>query len=192
MQDRVPDGIKILSLTKENDGLRSTIAELQTKNRKDKTKLLVLCSVLFIAALVLGIFYCVSNEGYNYAREEIASLSSELDVLQRKYNDLELNTRNADELEAENASLEKQIEEQEAEIASLEAALAVYSSGSSGSSSSGGTTSSTSDTQSVTVYITNTGSKYHKNGCQYLRESKNAVTLTQAKSWGYTACSRCY
>lgn len=190
MQDKIPDGIKILSLTKENDGLRSTIAELQEKNRKDKTKLLVVCVALSIAVLVLGVFYCITNEGYNYAREEIVSLSSELDVLQREYSGLEQSTRSIDELEAENASLERQIEEQEAEIASLEAALVAYSSSSSGSS--GGITSSTSDTQSVTVYITNTGSKYHKNGCQYLRESKNAVTLTQAKSWGYTPCSRCY
>lgn len=53
-------------------------------------------------------------------------------------------------------------------------------------------TESSAEDQSVTVYITNTGSKYHEDGCQYLRESKNAVTLSQAKSWGYTACSRCY
>lgn len=183
MQDKIPDGIKVINLTKENDGLRSTIADLQRKNRKDKTKLLVLCAVLLIAALISGVFYFVANEGYNHAREEISSLSYELDVLKRKYS-------GTDELKAENASLERQIEEQKTEIASLEADLAAYSSSSSGSSSS--TTSSTSDTQSVTVYITNTGSKYHKNGCQYLRESKNAVTLAQAKSWGYTACSRCY
>ena len=116
------------------------------------------------------------------------------------------NQKSIEELEAENktlsaevSNLEHQVDTQTVEIASLKAALeeaqskpASSGSGSSTGSSSGGTTSSTSDTQSVTVYITNTGSKYHKNGCQYLRESKNAVTLTQAKSWGYTPCSRCY
>lgn len=28
-------------------------------------------------------------------------------------------------------------------------------------------------------------------GCQYLRQSQHARTLSQAKSQGYTACSRC-
>lgn len=49
-----------------------------------------------------------------------------------------------------------------------------------------------SDTQSITVYVTNTGSKYHENGCQYLRESKIAISLSNAKAQGYDACSRCY
>lgn len=43
----------------------------------------------------------------------------------------------------------------------------------------------------VTVYITKTGSKYHRSGCQYLRSSKIAVTLIDAVSSGYTPCSRC-
>lgn len=29
-------------------------------------------------------------------------------------------------------------------------------------------------------------------GCQYLRQSQHARTLSQAKSEGYTACSRCH
>lgn len=187
MRDGLPDGLKIISLTKENDGLRSTIEELRKKNRRDKGKLIALCFVLLVATLILGTCYHATEEGYKYAREEVLSLESEMEVLQRKYTKLEQSAQNVDELEAENASLARQVEEQESEISWLEANLAAYSSGDSSS-----VTSSTSDTQSVTVYITNTGSKYHKNGCQYLRESKNAVTLSQAKSWGYTACSRCY
>ena len=42
------------------------------------------------------------------------------------------------------------------------------------------------------VYITRTGEKYHKNGCQYLRQSKIAIEINDAKSRGYTACSRCW
>ena len=45
---------------------------------------------------------------------------------------------------------------------------------------------------SQTVYITNTGSKYHRAGCGYLWNSSHAVSLSNAKSWGYTACSRCW
>lgn len=45
--------------------------------------------------------------------------------------------------------------------------------------------------QSVTVYVTKTGEKYHKSGCQYLRKSKIAIDLDDAIAEGYTACSKC-
>ena len=41
------------------------------------------------------------------------------------------------------------------------------------------------------VYITETGEKYHKSGCQYLKKSKIEITLEEAKANGYTPCSRC-
>lgn len=44
---------------------------------------------------------------------------------------------------------------------------------------------------SATVYITATGSKYHRSGCSYLKKSCIATTLSDAKASGYTACSRC-
>lgn len=44
---------------------------------------------------------------------------------------------------------------------------------------------------SETVYVTNTGTKYHVAGCSYL-QSSNAVTLQQAVEAGYTPCSRCH
>lgn len=53
-------------------------------------------------------------------------------------------------------------------------------------------TESSSETQPVTVYVTNTGSKYHEDGCQHLSQSKNAISLNDAKAAGYTACSRCH
>lgn len=42
------------------------------------------------------------------------------------------------------------------------------------------------------VYITNTGSKYHRAGCRYLKRSKHKVSLSTAKSLGNTACSVCW
>lgn len=48
------------------------------------------------------------------------------------------------------------------------------------------------DAMSETVYITNTGEKYHRSGCQYLRQSKIAISLDDAINKGYTACSRCW
>lgn len=49
----------------------------------------------------------------------------------------------------------------------------------------------TATTTSVTVYITRTGSKYHRDGCSYLRQSKIPISLSEAKAEGYDACSRC-
>lgn len=46
-------------------------------------------------------------------------------------------------------------------------------------------------TDSCIVYITDTGAKYHKAGCQYLSKSKNSITLREAKERGYTPCSVC-
>lgn len=44
---------------------------------------------------------------------------------------------------------------------------------------------------SETVYVTDTGSKYHKSGCSYLK-SKNEISLDEAERRGYEPCSRCY
>lgn len=45
--------------------------------------------------------------------------------------------------------------------------------------------------QEITVYITRTGSKYHRGSCRYLSQSKIAITLSEAKKQGYTPCSVC-
>jgi len=49
---------------------------------------------------------------------------------------------------------------------------------------------SSTNTQSITVYITRTGSKYHRNGCRYLSKSKIPITLNDAKQ-NYGPCSVC-
>lgn len=43
----------------------------------------------------------------------------------------------------------------------------------------------------VTVYITRTGKKYHRNGCRYLSQSKIKTTKKEAVKNGYGACSVC-
>ncbi|MEX1027411.1 MAG: thermonuclease family protein, partial [Candidatus Paceibacterota bacterium] len=40
------------------------------------------------------------------------------------------------------------------------------------------------------VYITKTGSQYHRGGCQYLSKSKIPIPLSRAQS-AYDACSKC-
>ena len=41
------------------------------------------------------------------------------------------------------------------------------------------------------VYITVSGKKYHRGSCAFLKKSKIGVTLQDAKSRGYTPCSKC-
>jgi hypothetical protein len=43
----------------------------------------------------------------------------------------------------------------------------------------------------VTVYVTTTGKKYHRAGCQYLAKSSIPMKLADAKAQGYTPCSKC-
>lgn len=49
----------------------------------------------------------------------------------------------------------------------------------------------TSQEKSYTVYITNTGAKYHKSGCRYLSKSCIKADLNDAIAEGYTACKVC-
>ena len=45
--------------------------------------------------------------------------------------------------------------------------------------------------QAVTVYITKTGKKYHRDGCRYLSKSRIPISLADAESEGYGPCSVC-
>lgn len=44
---------------------------------------------------------------------------------------------------------------------------------------------------STIVYITRTGTKYHRDGCPYLSKSKIPITLSEALRRGYSPCSKC-
>ncbi|GEM_PF-7043759 len=44
---------------------------------------------------------------------------------------------------------------------------------------------------SSTVYTTDTGNKYHRDGCSCLRKSKHKTTRASAKARGYTPCKVC-
>jgi competence protein ComEC len=45
-------------------------------------------------------------------------------------------------------------------------------------------------TNEIIVYVTNTGSKYHRGSCRYLRQSKIPMALKDAKV-DYEPCSVC-
>lgn len=42
-----------------------------------------------------------------------------------------------------------------------------------------------------TVFVTDTGTKYHNDGCRHLKASKHAISLSEAKSQGYSPCGTC-
>mgnify|MGYP000014758105 FL=1 len=50
---------------------------------------------------------------------------------------------------------------------------------------------SSSKADSVTVYVTDTGHKYHKKNCSYLKYSKNEITLSEAIDENYSPCLVC-
>lgn len=53
-------------------------------------------------------------------------------------------------------------------------------------------TGSTNVSSSGSVYITNSGKKYHKLGCRYLKSSKIKKKLSEAKKEGYSPCKICF
>lgn len=43
----------------------------------------------------------------------------------------------------------------------------------------------------IKVFITNSGKKYHRSTCQYLKKSKIGISLKEAKRKGFTPCKKC-
>lgn len=52
--------------------------------------------------------------------------------------------------------------------------------------------SAPSSSDSGFCFVTSSGTKYHKDGCSYLKKSKTKMTVAEAKQNGYSPCSRCY
>ena len=42
-----------------------------------------------------------------------------------------------------------------------------------------------------TVYITNSGSKYHRSSCSSLKKSKISISKSDAIAQGYEPCKKC-
>ena len=57
---------------------------------------------------------------------------------------------------------------------------------------SSGAQADTGNGSDPTVYVTKTGKKYHRDGCQYLKKSKIPMSLSEAKSAGLEPCSKCH
>ena len=51
--------------------------------------------------------------------------------------------------------------------------------------------SATVQTKDCTVYVTKTGHKYHRAGCQYLKSSAVKMSRSEAIKGGYMPCKKC-
>ena len=138
--------------------------------------------VLLILSILVGLAVSSDySDKVDDLQAEIEHLTEVVDATQQtadnwqeKYNDVS----------RELASLERQIRDQEV----LDAQIDQFENYVSNSSNPAPTPE---PQTSVTVYITNTGEKYHRWGCQYLWNSSIAVALDYALASGYTPCSRC-
>lgn len=179
---------------------------------KNTLKTLIIAASLLLNCILGGASYTY----YHHLAEqmnETASLQSQVNHLEGSVSDLQAQVDESqpaiDGLKAQVASLteeknglQSQVDMLTSQKADLQKQVDTLRAGassgsSSGSSSSGGSSASvpaaysSSDDQSETVYITNTGSKYHSAGCRYLKKSQIPMSLSEAKRQGYTACSVC-
>ena len=171
-----------IQLQKNNDYLLTYISDLN--NRLEECETSINQYETTISELNSEI------EQINEYKESYSDLSFQYDDLQSKYDTLNSEHNDLaskyDELLSKNQNLENQLNTYKS--------LSNGSSGTSSSSSSGITSdnkSSNSQSSSTQVYITKTGSKYHRGSCGYLSRSKIPISKSSAISQGYTACSRC-
>lgn len=141
-----------------------------------------------------------ANQKIKTLEENNQNLSKEKEDLTAKIQSVEELQKTVDEKNQYILNLESQVGSLTAEKAQLEGQKGILeqqlaNSNKQASSAPVKTTtqssSSTSATNSYTVYVTNTGSKYHRSGCSYLRQSSNSIDKNSAVSKGYTPCSRC-
>ena len=173
---------------------------------KNTLKTLVIAASLLLNCVLGGASYTY----YHHLAEqmnETASLQSQVSHLEDSVSDLQAQADESqptiDGLKAlteEKNGLQTQVDTLTSQKADLQKQVDTLKAGASSGSSSGGFSSdsssvpaaySSSDDQSETVYVTDTGSKYHSAGCRYLKKSQIPMSLSEAKRQGYTACSVC-
>ena len=163
---------------------------------KNTLKTLVIAASLLLNCVLGGASYTY----YHHLAEqmnETASLQAQADESQPAIDGLKAQVASLTE---EKNGLQTQVDTLTSQKADLQKQVDTLKAGASSGSSSGGSSSdsssvpaaySSSDDQSETVYVTDTGSKYHRAGCRYLKKSQIPMSLSEAKRQGYTACSVC-
>ena len=163
---------------------------------KNTLKTLIIAASLLLNCILGGASYTY----YHHLAEqmnETASLQAQVDESQPGIDGLKAQVASLTE---EKNGLQSQVDTLTSQKADLQKQVDTLKAGASSGSSSGGSSSdsssvpaaySSSDDQSETVYVTDTGSKYHSAGCRYLKKSQIPMSLSEAKRQGYTACSVC-
>lgn len=125
----------------------------------------------------------VVNQINETEETKLKEYENQIEVLKTEKTALEEKVEN---LSAENDKLKKENDVSSSTTSSESSTKNVESTKTSSNSQS----ASTDTSSSYTVYITNTGSKYHRDGCSYLK-SKTAIDKNDAIAQGYTPCSKC-
>ena len=120
-----------------------------------------------------------SENQTNSLKEEKEKLNNQLSELNGKIENLE-NEKNELKTQLQNLQQQKK----------SETSNSTYSSNSKSSKSNSTQQNSQTNNSTETVYITNTGKKYHRSGCSYLKSSTR-INKSEAVKRGYTPCSRC-
>lgn len=140
------------------------------------------------------------NEEKDSAKQLLAEANSkieELSKLEDQQKDVEKLQEQIEELSIQNGDKDAEIKKLQSEIAEYEASKTTTSATAETEDDRGNvsenniTSQQESTNNSYTVYITKTGSKYHRSGCRYLSKSQISIDKNDAISQGYSACSVC-
>ncbi|MGN0482110.1 MAG: hypothetical protein ACI4HI_01020 [Lachnospiraceae bacterium] len=191
--------------SEENKQLTAQVTELTTQNQNLKTKQ---------ADLQKELIKLQETDTDEMAQAE--ELQEKVDELSEKYESekkttTELKSKNKklktkidklnasyDNLNTQYASLQasnEQLQQQADAVVRAAAAPAADSGGNetetAAAGDSGGNETAEATPTAAEVYVTNTGEKYHRAGCSYLRQSQIPISKDDAIAQGYTPCSRC-
>lgn len=190
----------------ENKEIIINATEQESKKNSSKTKSRILIAALalsLIANFGLASSYNDSTqyeEKYQVAQEQVTQLT---DTNEKEYDkghtDGYDEGKKAGYKKGKKEGYDKGYDEAKEEYAVAPASYdedssSGYSDGSTSSydSSASSDNSSSDNYTEQTVYITDTGGKYHNYGCQYLSQSCHSISLSNAQAQGYSSCSRCF
>lgn len=171
------------STTEKETGSRCSELEPISKNLTGKRALVFFVCVLLIVAVALGISLGNVSRSYSDLQSDYLASKQTINQLEiarkRLDNEVQKLTSYNESLVNENINLGKTNDTLRSRIESMR-------------NSSEPSQEYYSQDDPAVVYITDTGTKYHRDGCQYLRRSKIPIYIQEAIDKGYTACSKCW
>lgn len=178
--NQLNDQVKEISLEKKSlnltiDDLNDTISSFEEQIQQKKTEYDT--SLSQKDSLIKE-----KEEQISQLEEQIGQLEEQLEAQANHQNKI-------DSLTNENNSLKDEISQLEQQVSSAKTTKAPVEDSKPSVAST--TTIENEDNDETTVYITNTGEKYHLAGCRYLKSSKISISKSEAVKQGYAACKVC-